>query len=103
VCPVRIDIPRMLLKLRAQSVEAGKSPWWITYGMHALAWVGVRPRLFRWAGGLAARATRTMATDGWIRKLPGHLSAWTKSRDFPAMADASFQERWAKRQAAKKS
>jgi L-lactate dehydrogenase complex protein LldF len=97
VCPVRIDIPRMLLKLRADSVEAGKSPWWITYGMRTLGWVGVRPRLFRLAGGLAARATRAIATDGWIRKMPGHLSGWTKTRDFPAMAPSSFQERWADR------
>jgi L-lactate dehydrogenase complex protein LldF len=97
VCPVRIDIPRMLLKLRADSVDAGKSPWWITYGMRTLGWVGVRPRLFGWAGGLAARATRAMATDGWIRKMPGHLSAWTKSRDFPAMAPVSFQDQWKKK------
>ena len=97
VCPVRIDIPRMLLQLRADSVEAGQSPWWITYGMRTLGWVGVRPRLFRLAGGLAARATRAIATDGWIRKMPGHLSAWTKTRDFPAMAPSSFQERWAER------
>jgi L-lactate dehydrogenase complex protein LldF len=103
VCPVRIDIPRMLLKLRADSVDAGLSPWWITYGMRALGWVGVRPRLFGWAGSLAARATRAVATDGWIQKMPGHLSAWTKSRDFPAMAAVSFQERWAERRKANRS
>jgi L-lactate dehydrogenase complex protein LldF len=101
VCPVRIDIPRMLLKLRADSVAAGKSPRWIGYGMRALGWVGVRPRMFRWAGGVAARATQAIATDGWIRKMPGHLSAWTNTRDFPAMAPSSFQQRWAERRKSK--
>jgi L-lactate dehydrogenase complex protein LldF len=97
VCPVRIDIPRMLLKLRADTVEQGHGTWWITYGMQALRFAGVRPRLFRLAGGLAARVTQRLATDGWIRQLPGHLSAWTQTRDFPAMAPVSFQERWAAR------
>ncbi len=94
VCPVRIDIPRMLLKLRADTVDAGKSPWWIGAGMRVLGWIGTRPRAFRWAGGVAGMGTRTMAKDGWIRHLPGHLSAWTRTRDFPAMPRRSFQQRW---------
>ena len=59
VCPVRIDIPRMLLRLRAKGVDEGQSPGWID-ARHARAAVGRRrgPRLFRLAGGLAARATR---------------------------------------------
>jgi L-lactate dehydrogenase complex protein LldF len=94
VCPVRIDIPRMLLALRADGVEAGKSPWWIAAGMRTLGWVGVRPRLFEWAGNLAARGTSGRAENGWIRRLPGHLAAWTDTRDFPAIQRKSFQERW---------
>ena len=97
VCPVRIDIPRMLLKLRADTVDAGKSPKWITYGIKALAWAGTRPSMFRWTGAIAARLTRLLATNGWIRRMPGHLSAWTKTRDFPAMPLKSFQEQWAAR------
>jgi L-lactate dehydrogenase complex protein LldF len=98
VCPVRIDIPRMLLTLRAESVDAGKSPWWVGQGLEVLAFVGTRPRLFQWAGRLAARVTRAIATDGWIRRMPGHLSAWTNTRDFPAMAATSFQEQWKRRE-----
>jgi len=98
VCPVRIDIPRMLLNLRAKGVDEHKSPAWIGLGIHALRWVGLRPRIFRMAGGLAARATGLLAKNGWITRLPGHLSGWTSSRDFPAMARASFQERWKARQ-----
>ena len=101
VCPVRIDIPRMLLNLRAEGVEAGKSPAWIALGMRALGTVGTRPALFRLAGRIASRAMRLLATDGWIRRMPGHLSAWTRTRDLPAMAPQSFQERWKKRRGAR--
>ena len=97
VCPVRIDIPRMLLRLRAEGVEAGESPQWVSLGMKVLGWLGTRPRLFGLAGRVAARAAGMAASDGWIRELPLHLSGWTASRDFPAPAKESFQERWAKR------
>ena len=97
VCPVRIDIPRMLLRLRARGVEAGESPQWIALGMKVLGWVGTRPRLFGLAGRVAARLASLKARDGWIRDMPGHVSAWTATRDFPAPAAESFQERWAKR------
>lgn len=100
VCPVRIDIPRMLLKLRAEGTEQGIGPAWIKAGLKIFAAVGRRPWLFRTAGWLSAVATRAMARDGWIRKLPGPLAGWTQSRDFPAMATESFQERWRKRQEA---
>jgi L-lactate dehydrogenase complex protein LldF len=98
VCPVRIDIPRMLLSLRATSVETGRSPAWVGLGIRALRWVSTRPALFRMAGAAAARGTRLLAKDNWIRKMPGHLSAWTRTRDFPALAATSFQERWQARQ-----
>ncbi len=94
VCPVRIDIPRMLLKLRETGVDAGTSPRWVGAGLRVFRLVGTRPALFRLAGGLAARATRWLARDGWIRRLPGHLAGWTSSRDFPAMPAQSFMDRW---------
>jgi L-lactate dehydrogenase complex protein LldF len=97
VCPVRIDIPRMLLRLRATGVEAGESPQWIALGMKVLGWLGTRPRLFGLAGRVAARMAALGARDGWLHSMPGHVSAWTKSRDFPVPAAESFQERWARR------
>jgi L-lactate dehydrogenase complex protein LldF len=102
VCPVRIDIPRMLLRLRADTVEARKSPWWIGAGMRGLGWVAVRPWAFRAAGNAAAIATRLVAKQGWISRLPGHLSAWTRTRDFPAMSRQSFQQRWQQRRSVRR-
>ncbi|HVG68425.1 MAG TPA: LutB/LldF family L-lactate oxidation iron-sulfur protein, partial [Gaiellales bacterium] len=97
VCPVRIDIPRMLLRLRAKGVEAGESPQWVSLGIKVLGWIGTKPRLFGLAGRVAARVAGTMSSDGWIRELPLHMAGWTASRDFPVPARESFQERWAKR------
>ena len=98
VCPVRIDIPRMLLTLRAKGADEGHAPAWIRQGIGIYRRVAGRPRLFRLAGRLAALATRALARDGWIRRLPGPLAGWTASRDFPAMAVSSFQDRWKARQ-----
>ena len=98
VCPVRIDIPRMLLKLREIGVQEGESPLWVTLGMKALRWSAVEPPMFRGGGRLASWLSRKAAKDGWISKLPGPLAPWTESRDFPAMAAESFRDRWKKRQ-----
>ncbi|MEO7191880.1 MAG: LutB/LldF family L-lactate oxidation iron-sulfur protein [Vicinamibacterales bacterium] len=98
VCPVRIDIPRMLLKLRADAHDAGKSLWWVSFGLKAFRAVATRPTLFRVAGNLAARATRLIAREGWVRRLPFHMAGWTQSRDFPVMPAESFQARWKRRQ-----
>ena len=97
VCPVRIDIPRMLLKLRTDPAAVATTPAPVRMGLRVFAWLGVRPRLFRAAGRLAAAATRLTARDGWIQKLPGPLAGWTQSRDFPAMPRESFQQRWSRR------
>ena len=73
-CPVRIDIPRMLLALRAKGVEAGESPQWVSLGMKVLGWIGTRPRLFGLAGRVAARVA---GADGERRldpQLPLHLA-----------------------------
>jgi L-lactate dehydrogenase complex protein LldF len=97
VCPVRIDIPRMLLALRRQAVEEGESPLWVALGMQALGWTARRPALFRTAGRLAAALGGVAGRDGWIHRMPGHLAAWTRMRDFPAPAAESFTARWRRR------
>jgi L-lactate dehydrogenase complex protein LldF len=100
VCPVRIDIPRMLLALRARTVEEVGQPAWIATGLWWYSKLATRPRLFARAGAIAARLSRLAARDGWIRRLPGPLGRWTARRDFPAMPEQSFQEAWRTRRAA---
>jgi L-lactate dehydrogenase complex protein LldF len=90
VCPVRIDIPRMLLELRAESVEAGLAPAWARLGLKAYRMAVVRPKLFRLALAVAGWASRALARGGWIRRLPGPLAGWTAYRDFPALPREPF-------------
>ena len=98
-CPVHIDIPRMLLKLRADSVDAGLAPGWLHNGLKAYTRAAKHPTLFKVGRKMAAQAQKlTPRTDaGWIKKLPAPLSAWTDSRAFPPVAPESFSERWQKK------
>ncbi|HXE79107.1 MAG TPA: LutB/LldF family L-lactate oxidation iron-sulfur protein, partial [Vicinamibacterales bacterium] len=97
ICPVRIDIPRMLLALRARGAARPETPLWIRHGIRIYAWLASRPRLFGAAARMARIASRARATDGWLRSLPGPLAGWTAHRDFPAFAPRSFQQLWRER------
>ncbi|NJN99531.1 MAG: iron-sulfur cluster-binding protein [Anaerolineales bacterium] len=94
VCPMRIDIPRMLLKLRDESTRAGQAPAWLKLGIGLYRFAVVRPGLYRLGGALAQGATRLIAKNGWINNLPGPVAAWTDYRDFPAFAPQTFSQRW---------
>ncbi len=94
VCPVRIDIPRMLLKLRDESHRAGKTPLWLKVGLPIYRFVATRPALFKLASTLARWVIRPFASHGWLTRLPPPLSSWTDHRDFPAFAARSFSEQF---------
>ena len=97
VCPVRIDIPSLLLKLRADARSVALAPRWLRAAVSLYAVVAERPWLFRVSGRLGRLGTRVLARNGWIAKLPGPVSAWTDHRDFPAMAKRSFTDLWSRR------
>ena len=94
VCPVRIDLPDLLLKLRRDTVRTGHRPWWLKLGLAGYAWAARHPWLFGAGARLATACSRLVARDGWIGALPAPLDGWTVSRDFPAFAPRTFQERW---------
>jgi L-lactate dehydrogenase complex protein LldF len=102
VCPVRIDIPKLLLRLRAEGAREGRSPAWVRQGLKMFRRTAERPWAFAFAGRLSAMASRLGARNGWISRLPGPLAGWTKSRDFPVMAGESFQERWKRRETSRR-
>jgi L-lactate dehydrogenase complex protein LldF len=93
-CPVRIAIPDMLLKLRADTVQQGRTGRGETFAFRAWEEMMLRPWLYRAMGRLAALATRILSRRGRIRRLPPPLDAWTRSRDFPGFAPRSFVEQW---------
>ncbi|MCG3209319.1 MAG: Lactate utilization protein B [Anaerolineae bacterium] len=96
VCPVRIDLPELLLRLRRDTVAAGQPPAWLKIGIKNYARAATIPWLWQWGARAARTAAGVVARDGWIRRMPGPLGAWTGTRDFPALAAESFQERWAR-------
>ena len=103
VCPVKINIPDVLLELRAQVVnqERGRAaryfdPMYVGLRvanlLFAKAWLfHVAQRLGRIGLSLFTRK------DGWIHSLPSIGAKWTQTRDLRGLPDESFHEWWAKR------
>jgi L-lactate dehydrogenase complex protein LldF len=98
-CPVKINIPHMLIGLRELQHHA--RPKGSTLGRigERLAYrvakeVLRRPWLYRLALTASRLLLRPLARDGWLRRLPGAGTRWTKGRDFPAPAAKSFRQRW---------
>jgi L-lactate dehydrogenase complex protein LldF len=89
VCPIRIDIPRMLLHLRAKSDDQpmGRS-------LKAYAAAATHPAAWRALLRSGAMAGRIAGRDGWITSAPGPGSGWTDHRDLPAPARESFHRWW---------
>ncbi|HUG53048.1 MAG TPA: lactate utilization protein B [Vicinamibacteria bacterium] len=89
VCPVRIDIPRMLVTLRAREHASGGGEPWVRAGLRVYRLMAVRPRLFHAARRAAARVSRLLRGPGWSHRMPWPLSAWTAHREFPPLSTAA--------------
>jgi L-lactate dehydrogenase complex protein LldF len=106
VCPVLIDIPSVLVDLRAQVVDAHrdkKPPKPEAVAMKAAAWTfgdSRRLDLAERASGLLGRLadrTRGRALPGGRRalgRLPWPGSAWSSARDLPVPPAESFRVWW---------
>jgi len=90
VCPVKIDIPNVLLHLRAQSEKNAVE----RAAMRALARVFASPRLYERAQRLARLADRPG------RRVPGPLAQWTRTRDLRPVAKETFREWWSRERGA---
>ena len=94
VCPVNIEIPRLLTHLRARERDeaAALDPELLSMkGLYAV--FSSRERYER-AQRLARAAARPLTRRGRIARAPGPLSGWTSSRDLPAPARESFRDWW---------
>jgi L-lactate dehydrogenase complex protein LldF len=94
-CPVRIDIPRMLIELRKDVAEAHIAPWPERLVFRAFAWLLRHPALYRLSARLGRLAQAPLARERRIRRVPLFFREWTRTRDLPAVAPRTFQERWA--------
>jgi L-lactate dehydrogenase complex protein LldF len=90
-CPVKIDIPRVLLHLREQAVDATGKPA-ERLVMTGMAWTFGRATRLRFVQRLARLLQRPFVRSGLIRWLPPPFSAWTRTRDLRPVAPASFVE-----------
>ncbi|HEV8567776.1 MAG TPA: LutB/LldF family L-lactate oxidation iron-sulfur protein [Actinoplanes sp.] len=93
-CPVKIDIPSILVHLRTEHVEAQKRPTPESIAMAAVAYTMDHPRLYASAQ-RAARLSRLAGRRG--RGLPPPLNRWTASRDLPDPPEQTFRDWWARR------
>ncbi|MEU8299899.1 LutB/LldF family L-lactate oxidation iron-sulfur protein [Micromonospora sp. NPDC048909] len=93
-CPVKIDIPELLVHLRAEHVAAQRRPSVESVAMAAAAYTMDHPALYA-AAQRAARLTRLAGRRG--RGLPPPLSGWTIGRDLPEPPAHTFREWWAQR------
>jgi len=106
VCPVRINIPDVLLHLRSKVVErqqdmlAGGANF-EGLAMKMAAFAFARPTIYRWGQKFARVAQRLLVRKGYIRWLPGMLGGWTAVRDLKALPQEPFREWWAKREVEK--
>ena len=95
-CPVRIDIPEVLLHLRAKVVEAGPkdaADRAEAASMHLMAWLFRSPRRLAAAETLGLPAGRLLQRAGLLGRLPGPLARWSARRDLPPLPVRALRRR----------
>lgn len=92
VCPARIDLPRMLLELRAEEVRRGIVPAPESLAERAVAWGMSHERLYRLGAELGRLAARPFTEDGYT-VLPEPLNP-AQERRLPGLAPRSFRSLW---------
>jgi L-lactate dehydrogenase complex protein LldF len=103
VCPVKINIPEVLLELRSQVVNQERKqllrvfdPMYL--GLRIANLIFAKAWCFhaaQWFGRLGLRFfTRK---DGWIHSLPSVGGKWTQTRDLRGLPSQTFHEWWAER------
>jgi L-lactate dehydrogenase complex protein LldF len=99
-CPVKINLPRMLLYLRKELTQGENYPEDKSVSkVESVAMKGWRasvssPFMMKLSN-LARRLLQLpFAHNGRIDDLPAPLSGWTKYRKFPAIAAKPFRSRW---------
>ena len=96
ICPVKIDIPRILLHLRWKEGLQGSALKWprrqrrARSGLARFARMARYPRTMRILGPIGGLLLRPFARDGYLRWMPPPFNQWTRGRDFPVPGGRHF-------------
>ncbi len=111
VCPVKIDIPELLLHLRAEIADGaangkksatapvGKTIERFGFGVYGLAWSSagfyrLGTKTGRLMQKLVAKNGKIGRVSGLLAEIAPPLGNWTEFRDAPTIAQKSFREIW---------
>ncbi len=104
VCPVKIDIPKVLVHLRGKVVDEKKRKGTLKskldpehVGMKLMAKAFKNSRRYELAQKLAQKGQGIFVKDGKISSLPGYLSGWSAMRDLNPVPKQSFRDWWRNR------
>ncbi len=94
VCPMKIPIQDLLIKLRRKRVDAGYAQTLerLSFGMWRRFFK--LPGRYKFAMKVAAIAQKPFVDNCYIKAGPPPLSNWTNSRYFPAAANKTFRNVW---------
>ena len=106
VCPVKINIPEVLLELRSQVVNQERKqvtrlfdPMYL--GLRAASVIFSSAWLFHAAQFFGRIGLKVFTgKDGWIKRLPSVGGKWTQTRDLRGLPKQTFHDWWATRQRA---
>ena len=100
-CPVDIDLPKLLLRVRAGGVTVDskevirKVPSALNIGLRFYTWFAVNPRRFSSAlKSLGFFSNLISPRSDWLR-VPG-ITGWGYSKDLPKPAEIPFRDLWKK-------
>ncbi|KLI06883.1 (4Fe-4S) protein [Mycolicibacterium conceptionense] len=97
-CPVRIDIPSILVHLRAEQVDQdrGGLPGGQDLAMKAAGWAMAGAGRFSLAEKALSAGRLIAGRDHRITALPWPASKWTASRDIPQPPAETFRQWWSR-------
>ncbi len=93
VCPVRIDIPRLLLTWRARIAAAVPRAWSERLLVRGWQWIASSPRRYRMVAPIVRAGSALVARIPALARLAPPLVAWRRGRELPRAAPRSFHER----------
>ncbi|SMO54175.1 LutB/LldF family L-lactate oxidation iron-sulfur protein [Gracilimonas mengyeensis] len=104
VCPVKIDIPKVLVHLRGKIVDEKKRNGSLKakldpehVGLKLMAQAFKNSKRYERAQKLAQTGQNIFVKDGKISSLPGYLSGWSAMRDLKPIPKETFREWWRNR------